>query len=60
LGIIREPLSGLTVEPEPSQNERSPTLVVAHLKQTRLVNHPPQADKNSRASLVDEIPAEEE
>jgi hypothetical protein len=60
LGIIREPLSGLTVEPEPSQNERSPTLVVAHLKQTRLVNHPPRPDVNSRASLVDEEPAEEE
>jgi hypothetical protein len=53
LGIIREPLSGLTVEPEPSQSERSPTLLVAHLKQTRLANHPPRTDKNSRAALVD-------
>ena len=60
LGIVREPLTGLMVEPEPSQSERSPTLVVAHLKQTRLVNNPPRADKNSRASLVDEIPAEDE
>ncbi|MEX2142164.1 MAG: hypothetical protein WD894_23050 [Pirellulales bacterium] len=60
LGIIREPLSGLTVEPEPSQSERSPTLVVAHLKQTRLVNHPPQPDKNSRAALVGEESAEDE
>jgi hypothetical protein len=54
LGIIREPLGGLTVEPEASQSERSPTLLVAHLKQTRLDNHPPQCDNNSRASLVDE------
>jgi hypothetical protein len=60
LGIIREPLSGLTVEPEPSQNERSPTLVVAHLKQTRLVNHPPRPDRNSRAALVGEETAEDE
>jgi hypothetical protein len=54
LGIIREPLGGLTVEPEASQSERSPTLLVAHLKQTRLDNHPPQCDNNRRASLVDE------
>jgi hypothetical protein len=60
LGIIREPPSGLTVEPEPSQRERSPTLLVAHLKQTRLANHPPQPDLNSRAAVVDVEYAEEE
>jgi hypothetical protein len=54
IGIIREPLGGLTVEPEASQSERSPTLLVAHLKQTRLANHPPRPDKNSRATLIDE------
>jgi hypothetical protein len=29
-------------------------MLVAHLKQTRLANYPPQPDNNSRASLVDE------
>jgi hypothetical protein len=55
IGIIRQPLGGMHVEPEPSQNEHSPTLLVAHLKQTKLANHPPLPDKNSRAAVVNEI-----
>jgi hypothetical protein len=54
IGIIREPLGGLTVEPEASQSERTPTLLVAHLKQTRLANHAPKPDKNSRVTLLGE------
>jgi hypothetical protein len=55
VGIIREPLVGMTVEPTPSQNDRSPTLVVAHLKQTALENHAPRPDLNSRAAIKEEL-----
>jgi hypothetical protein len=59
LGILREPLAGLAVEPAPSQNERSPTLVIAHLKRTTLAQNPPEPDHNSRAAIKDE-PQEDE
>jgi hypothetical protein len=60
LGMIREPLPGMTVEPEPSQNERSPTLLVAHLKQTALDKHPPRRDQNSRVAVTGTEPSIEE
>jgi hypothetical protein len=59
LGIVREPLGGLSIEPEPSQSEQSPTLVIAHLKRTTLAQNPPQPDRNSRATFKDELPEED-
>jgi hypothetical protein len=55
LGIIREPLAGMSIEPTPSQSDRCSTLIVAHLKHAYLENHQPRPDANSRSAIKEEL-----